>query len=91
MAQIEKKSLENKSFVIPPGDEQAMVGTSSPMRQLFHDIRKIAMTEAPVLILGETGTGKELTAKAIHDRSPPKVRALCGGQLRFHSSYPDPG
>ncbi len=82
MAQIEKKSLETKSFVIPPGDEQAMVGTSSPMRQLFHDIRKIALTEAPVLILGETGTGKELTAKAIHDRSPrksgPFVAVNCG-------------
>ena len=82
MAQIEKKSLESKSFVIPPGEEQAMVGTSPPMRQLFHDIRKIALTEAPVLILGETGTGKELSAKAIHDRSPrksgPFVAVNCG-------------
>ncbi len=46
-----------------------MVGTDEKMRNVFNLIRKYAATDYPVLILGETGTGKELTAKAIHERS----------------------
>lgn len=82
MALIEKKSLEAKSGFLVQGEEQAMVGSSAPMRQLFQDIRKVAQTEAPVLVTGETGTGKELTAKAIHVRSPrksgPFIAVNCG-------------
>lgn len=51
---------------------QEFVGTSSSMLEVFSNIRKIAPTDLPVLILGETGTGKELTALAIHERSPRK-------------------
>ncbi len=46
-----------------------MVGTSEKMRNIFNLIRRYAATDYPVLILGETGTGKELTARAIHERS----------------------
>ncbi len=49
-----------------------MVGTSEKMKKVFSLIRKFAATDYPVLILGETGTGKELTARAIHERSRRK-------------------
>ena len=49
--------------------DQQMVGTSSAMVQLFRLIRKVAASDAPVFISGETGTGKELAALAIHERS----------------------
>ncbi len=45
------------------------VGNSSVMQQVFSDIKKVAATEANVLITGENGTGKELVARAIHRQS----------------------
>jgi transcriptional regulator with PAS, ATPase and Fis domain len=46
-----------------------MVGQHPKMKELFETIRQIARTQAPVLIQGETGTGKELVALAIHEES----------------------
>ncbi len=51
-----------------PTDEQ-FVGTCEAMLKVFSMIRKVAPTENPVLILGESGTGKDLAARAIHERS----------------------
>lgn len=59
-----------------------MVGASSAIRTVLALVRKVANTEMPVLITGETGTGKELTAQAIHERSlrkhGPFVPINCG-------------
>ena len=44
------------------------------MRQVFKNIEMVAATDSTVLILGETGTGKELIARAIHDLSKRKAR-----------------
>jgi DNA-binding NtrC family response regulator len=49
---------------------QGFIGTSPVMKEVFAVIRKVAGTEANVLILGENGTGKELVARAIHRQSP---------------------
>jgi two-component system, NtrC family, response regulator len=46
-----------------------MLGASPPMQAVFGLIRKVAPTSAPVLILGESGAGKEMVAQAIHRRS----------------------
>jgi transcriptional regulator with GAF, ATPase, and Fis domain len=46
-----------------------LIGASTPMRELFAQMSRVANADAPVLILGETGTGKELVARAIHDAS----------------------
>jgi len=46
-----------------------IVGTSTPMQSVFDAIEQVAATETTVLITGETGTGKELVARALHDRS----------------------
>jgi two-component system, NtrC family, response regulator GlrR len=47
-----------------------LIGESPLMRELFAQMSRVAQSDAPVLILGETGTGKELVARAIHDASP---------------------
>ncbi len=62
LARLRQKVKEDESF-------QNIIGTSEPMRQIFETLRTVAPTDAPVLIQGETGTGKELMAKAIHSLS----------------------
>ena len=50
-----------------------LVGHSPPMLQVFETVQQVAPSRATVLITGETGTGKELIAKAIHNLSPRKA------------------
>jgi transcriptional regulator with PAS, ATPase and Fis domain len=50
-------------------DFNEIVGTSPALHAVFHKLEQVAPTDATVLILGETGTGKELIARAIHNRS----------------------
>ncbi len=52
------------------GDYSAIVTCSPRMYAIFKVIDKVAHTSAPVLITGDSGTGKELVARAIHDNSP---------------------
>src|SRR5215210_8783288 len=49
---------------------EGIIGRSRPMRQLFQLLETVAATSSTVLITGETGTGKELAARAIHHNSP---------------------
>jgi two-component system nitrogen regulation response regulator GlnG len=51
----------------PPGQ---IVGSSPPMQEVFKQIALVAPTDLPVLITGDTGTGKELAARAIHAHGP---------------------
>jgi two-component system NtrC family response regulator len=61
---------------------EGMLGTSPQMQEVFTAVRKVATTDAPVLIVGENGTGKELVAQAIHRKSArkqhPFVAINCG-------------
>jgi PAS domain S-box-containing protein len=58
-----------------------LLGASPPMRELFEALKRVAVTEATVLISGETGTGKELVARLIHQsgvrKDKPLVRVNC--------------
>ncbi len=54
----------------------ALIGESLALRQVQHEIAQVGPTDAAVLILGETGTGKELVARAIHAASPRHERPL---------------
>lgn len=59
-----------------------LVGSSKPMRKLYRTIRRVAATEANVLIMGESGSGKELVARTLHSASAraqgPYVAINCG-------------
>lgn len=59
-----------------------IVGSAASMREVYRLTRLVAPTRASVLLVGETGTGKELIARAIHKYSPradgPYVRVNCG-------------
>ena len=61
---------------------QEIVGNSQPLRHVLSQVTQVAPTAATVLIYGETGTGKELIARAIHARSErrgrPLVKVNCG-------------
>ncbi len=52
------------------------VGASEALRPLFAQVNQVAATDCPVLLLGETGTGKELVARQIHERSYRRERRL---------------
>src|SRR5580693_5496866 len=60
---------------------EEIVGCSDPMRKVLTQVAKVAPSDSTVLILGETGTGKELIARALHRRSSrankPFVRVNC--------------
>jgi len=78
------KAAENlvlKKALADQGEFRSMVGRSWTMRQLFEQIGVIANSDATVLIVGETGTGKELVAETIHysslRREGPLVKVSC--------------
>ncbi len=57
-------------------DFEGIVGQSSALRQVLHLVDTVAPSGSTVLLLGETGTGKELIARAVHDRSRRKDRTF---------------
>lgn len=50
--------------------EQRLLGDCAAMRRVRHDIRNLGPVDVDVLVVGETGTGKELVARALHDHGP---------------------
>ncbi len=83
----QKKLLDETIFLREQMAEairfENLVGCSQAMEHLFAMIQDVAGSESPVLITGETGTGKELVAKAIHAKSSrhngPFIAINCGG------------
>ena len=57
-----------------PGSDPQLIGTSPAMRALFRSIGRLAQAPLSVLVTGETGTGKELVARALHRESPRAPR-----------------
>ena len=77
---MEKKSRLGVNMLLRSEVEkttfESMVGRSTAMQQIYRQIRQAAATDIPVLISGETGTGKELAAQAIHELSA-RTQAPC--------------
>ncbi len=68
----EFEDLKSKQKVLIAGQDlgyEIMIGSSQPMEQVLNTVKKVAITDANILILGENGTGKELIARAIHKAS----------------------
>ena len=62
-------------------DGGLLVGSSPPMQEVFKKISLVAPTDLPVLITGETGTGKDLAARAIHAHGPRRQRPFVATSL----------
>ena len=66
-----------------------LIGTSPAIQQCKMMIAKLARSQAPVLVSGESGSGKELAAHLIHDLGPRADGPFIPGQLRRHSNRTD--
>ncbi len=92
-AQLEQRNTYLQEEVVEAKAFGGLVGKSAALRQIVSQIELVAPTEASVLILGETGTGKELVAHEIHRRSQrkdgPLVRVNCASIPRdlFESEF----
>ena len=84
---VEKAELLDENFQLREEiktqfSDHNIIGVSSSFRRVVDSARKVASSSATVLIHGETGTGKELIARTIHDHSPrsntPFVTVNCG-------------
>jgi transcriptional regulator with GAF, ATPase, and Fis domain len=74
--QLYKENLALRDEVDRASMFEEIVGTSKPLRAVLSQIAKVAPTDSTVLITGETGTGKELLARAVHKRSTRSARAF---------------
>ena len=64
--------------------ESEMIGSSAGMVEIYKTVAQVAPTDATVVILGETGTGKELVARMIHRYSHRAAQSVCARGLRRH-------
>src|ERR1700758_3497919 len=67
---MRRSERANSSFL------ETIVGRRGGLRAILYEVEAVAPTNAPVLITGETGTGKEVIARAIHELSPRRSRNL---------------
>ena len=82
MDSIERTAEDGKARA-----DGGVIGSSIRVRHLMQEVRKVAPTDAVVLLRGESGTGKELLARAIHDLSPRAGRPF----VAVHCSALSPG
>ncbi len=72
----DKETVYVEQQVRPEDKFEGIIGRSASLRAVFDQVSVVAPTNSTVLILGETGTGKELLARAIHNRSSRRGRNL---------------
>jgi formate hydrogenlyase transcriptional activator len=81
-AQLERENVYLREEILGEHNFEEIVGSSDAIAAVLHTVDRVAPTDTTVLILGETGTGKELVARAIHSRSSrhrqPLVKVNCG-------------
>jgi DNA-binding NtrC family response regulator len=76
LAELGAENTRLRRELVADGQFGRMLGSSAPMRRVFEMAERVAATDATVLILGESGTGKDLLAQEIHDRSPRAGKAF---------------
>jgi PAS domain S-box-containing protein len=74
--QLYKENLALREEIDQASMFEEIVGSSRPLQRVLSNVMKVAPTDSTVLITGETGTGKELIARAIHKRSQRSERAF---------------
>jgi formate hydrogenlyase transcriptional activator len=74
--QLPKEKLCLEDEIRVEHDFEEIIGNSPKLRAVLESVQIVAPADSSVLILGETGTGKELIARAIHDRSPRQGQAF---------------
>jgi transcriptional regulator with GAF, ATPase, and Fis domain len=74
--QLQRENIVLREEIDKTSMFEEIVGTSPPLRTVLSHVSKVAPMDSTVLITGETGTGKELVARAIHKRSPRASRAF---------------
>ena len=67
--QLYKENVALREEINQTSMFEEIIGSSDALRRVLLELAKVAPTDSTVLILGETGTGKELVARAIHKRS----------------------
>jgi formate hydrogenlyase transcriptional activator len=75
-ARLENENVYLREEILTEHNFEEIVGNSPALLKALHAVAQVAPTDATVLICGETGTGKELVARAIHSRSGRNGRAL---------------
>ncbi len=73
---VRNENIALREDIVRSSMFEEIVGSSEPLRRVLAQVEKVAPTVSTVLILGETGTGKELIARAIHSRSKRSGRAF---------------
>ena len=73
---VRNENIALREDIVRSSMFEEIVGSSAPLRRVLAQVEKVAPTVSTVLILGETGTGKELIARAIHSRSKRSGRAF---------------
>jgi transcriptional regulator with GAF, ATPase, and Fis domain len=81
LAEQEKARLEAQNIYLQEEIKgthnfEELIGSSSSLKRILKNVERVAPTDSTVLITGETGTGKELIARAIHNLSPRKGKPL---------------
>lgn len=75
-ARLEAQAVYLQEEIKGTHNFEELIGSSTSLKKVLKGVERVAPTDSTVLITGETGTGKELIARAIHDLSPRKDRAL---------------
>jgi transcriptional regulator with GAF, ATPase, and Fis domain len=74
--QLEEEKIYLQEEIQTSHNYSEIIGESPAIKKVFHWVRQVASSDSTVLLLGETGTGKELIARAIHNSSPRKNKLM---------------
>ncbi len=75
-AKLERENTYLQQEIAEHSGAHQIVGSSTALRELMRKVELVARTDSTVLVHGETGTGKELIARALHERSARRERAM---------------